>query len=197
MKHNKSKVLIDALTSYLPSSTICSNLEDELGTGYILHEAIRIGASERILELLTDRFPDFFNQVDEDGHYPIHIACKYGASSQFISRCIDVNPSSAATKGVDGKTPLYLLCEDTWRGAWDTVDSDFNPWGITEPNYEVENNRVDILRLLYESAPSSVACEDKRGVGAVECAIENGLTRSFVLLLQKMTACFNVIATVA
>ena len=79
---------------------------------WILHDAISLGAPEKVLILIARRFPGALAKTDSQGRYPIHVACASGSPpNSFIRHCLNMCPSSAAAKDVDGTSPIDLLCQ--------------------------------------------------------------------------------------
>lgn len=175
----------DELTKVLNSkesittSTAAKDLSDitavcvEFSNGFILHEAIKLGAPVDILMLIAERFPAALTQQDEDEKYPLHLACASDAASpEFISHCINMCPLSASSKDGTGKTPVHHLCMNN---------------SITAN----EKKMNDILWMLYRKAPGSFVAEDNDGQDPIECALESDLGIGFIRTLQGMIGHYN------
>ncbi|KAL7490229.1 hypothetical protein ACHAW6_016018 [Cyclotella cf. meneghiniana] len=150
-------------------------LPTEIQSGFILHDAIKLGAPDDVLMFISERFPETLRQENDDGQYPSHVACSFGSSPAFISRCINMCPQAVAAKDNEGKTPLHHLCQsyhDSKRAA----------------RKSSKTMMQQTLRLLFRKAPASIVAEDNRGIDAIEYALESNLDVNFVQTLQDLTS---------
>ena len=152
-----------------------AGLPAEFQSGFILHEAIKLGAPDDVLMFISERFPETIRQENGDGQYPSHVACSSGSSPAFISHCINMWPQAVAAKDNEGKTPLHHLCQsyhDSKRAA----------------RRSTKRMMQQILRMLFRKAPPSIVAEDNRGIDAIEYALESNLDVNFVQTLQDLTS---------
>lgn len=154
-----------------------AQLPPEFSSGYVLHDAIRIGAPDDVLMFICERFPETLRQENSLGQFPSHVACSSGSSPEFIAHCINMCPQSVAVKDDAGKTPVHHLCSGYHQG--DTVSR------------ATIRKMKQILWMLFRKAPASVVGGDNRGLGPIELALESNLGMEFVSTLQDLTARYH------
>eukprot|EP00804_Cyclotella_cryptica_P031025 CCRYP_013591-RA/>CCRYP_013591-RA protein AED:0.00 eAED:0.00 QI:965/-1/0/1/-1/1/1/0/195 len=153
-------------------------LPPEFQSGFLLHEAIKLGAPDDVLMFISERFPETLRQENGDGQFPPHVACSSGSSPEFISHCINMCPQAVAAKDNSGKTPIHHLCQ-SYHDSKRAVSS------------KTKRTMQQILWMLFRKAPASIVAEDNDGIDAIEYALESNLDVNFIQILQDMTSRFK------
>lgn len=155
-----------------------AKLPPEFRSGCLLHDAIQRGAPDDVLMFINERFPQTLREEDNHGRFPIHVACSFGCSPEFISHLVNMFPQSVAAKDNQGRTPIHHLCSSYASKSYDV-------------NKTTLKRMEQILWILFRKSPGSIVAEDKKGVNAIECALEAELGTTFIGTLQDMTARYH------
>mmetsp|Transcript_19275 Transcript_19275/g.27879 ORF Transcript_19275/g.27879 Transcript_19275/m.27879 type:complete len:346 (-) Transcript_19275:219-1256(-) len=79
---------------------------------YPLHQAIMLGASRNVVEILHRSYPTAVQTkcCDPDNLTALHVACKFGSSPDVISFLLEKYPAALKQRDTYGNTPLHTAC---------------------------------------------------------------------------------------
>mmetsp|Transcript_25740 Transcript_25740/g.47332 ORF Transcript_25740/g.47332 Transcript_25740/m.47332 type:complete len:273 (-) Transcript_25740:88-906(-) len=160
----------------LSSSSIDWTNIDEKGViteESILQFALRYRAPLHIVKLLALRYPRCLTRPDSTGKFSCHVAAKYGATPNVMDYLVCDNKYAAGVQDPLGKAPIHYVgefysCNDKSVAA------------IT-----VNENMLQVVRILREAAPQSFNLEDNDGCNAIEYAIENNADIKVIKTMQR------------
>lgn len=141
----------------------------------VLHFACRYRSPLEIIQLLALRFPHSISSVDNMGKWPIHYAAEFGASCDVIKYLAFESLPSAGAQDLVGMTPTHYLCKYYTARHYPEIDG----------GRPTEDCMFDAIDALINTAPSSLNLVDKKGMNAIEYAIDNGADFDVVFRLQK------------
>mmetsp|Transcript_34359 Transcript_34359/g.61678 ORF Transcript_34359/g.61678 Transcript_34359/m.61678 type:complete len:273 (+) Transcript_34359:152-970(+) len=160
----------------LSSSSIDWTNIDEKGViteESILQFALRYRAPLHIVKLLALRYPRCLTRPDSTRKFSCHVAAKYGATPNVMDYLVCDNKYAAGVQDPLGKAPIHYVgefysCNDKSVAA------------IT-----VNENMLQVVRILREAAPQSFNLEDNDGCNAIEYAIENNADIKVIKTMQR------------
>uniref|UniRef100_A0A7S2E2L5 Uncharacterized protein n=1 Tax=Helicotheca tamesis TaxID=374047 RepID=A0A7S2E2L5_9STRA len=127
-----------------------------------------------IVQSFIEVVPQYTFELDIQDQTPLHTATSFGANLDVIEYLIYIHPEAASAKDVDGKTPLILACESI-----ETLDCDEFIYSMPKGWSE------ELIAILVNSSPRTVADEDIAGMSALEYAISNHASSKIVRFLQN------------
>eukprot|EP00565_Helicotheca_tamesis_P007599 CAMPEP_0185731892 /NCGR_PEP_ID=MMETSP1171-20130828/14200_1 /TAXON_ID=374046 /ORGANISM="Helicotheca tamensis, Strain CCMP826" /LENGTH=327 /DNA_ID=CAMNT_0028401249 /DNA_START=237 /DNA_END=1220 /DNA_ORIENTATION=+ len=79
---------------------------------YPLHQAIMLGASLDVVDILYKNYPPAIKKkcCNPDELTALHIACKFGSSPEVVSFLLDRWPAAAREQDNNGNHPLHFAC---------------------------------------------------------------------------------------
>ena len=138
----------------------------------ILHFTCRFDAPQSAIELIASKYPKSLHTPDNIGRYPIHVASKYGASPEVIQFLICENFAASGVPDDTGKTPIHYAAQYYSRGSHGSVK-------------EMNENMLQVVRLLKASAPESFNLEDNQECNAIEYALESNVDIKVIKAIQR------------
>lgn len=139
----------------------------------ILQFALRYRAPLHIVKLLALRYPRCLTRPDSTGKFSCHVAAKYGATPNVMDYLVCENKYAAGVQDPLGKAPIhyvgeFYLCNNESASAM-----------------TVNENMLQVVRILREAAPQSFNLEDDYGCNAIEYAIENDVDIKVIKMMQR------------
>lgn len=138
----------------------------------VVHFSLRYRAPLHIVKLLALRFPLCLTRPDCTGKFAIHVACKYGSLPTVVEYLVSENKHAASVQDPTGKTPIHYLAE-------------YYASNYESPSHLVNENMMQIIRVLREVAPESFNIEDNEEMNAIEYGIENDLDLRVIKMMQR------------
>lgn len=140
----------------------------------ILHLACRFRAPLHIVKLLAARYNGSLRKPDPTGRFAIHLAAKYSATPDVMQFLIRANEAAAGIQDDIGKTPIHYVGEFYVRHHDPSVSIS-----------EVNDNMLQVVRLLKSASPMSFNLEDDEGCNAIELALESDTDIKIVKSMQR------------
>eukprot|EP00574_Skeletonema_japonicum_P002986 CAMPEP_0201721768 /NCGR_PEP_ID=MMETSP0593-20130828/6363_1 /ASSEMBLY_ACC=CAM_ASM_000672 /TAXON_ID=267983 /ORGANISM="Skeletonema japonicum, Strain CCMP2506" /LENGTH=323 /DNA_ID=CAMNT_0048212641 /DNA_START=57 /DNA_END=1028 /DNA_ORIENTATION=- len=141
----------------------------------VLHFALRFQAPLRTVSLLSKVYPSSITSPDASGRYPIHVACKWSATPNVVNYLVRLNSSACGVQDSFGKTPMHYVAEYYVT----------NYQLPLEMLYPMDENMVQVVKMLKSAAPTSVNLEDDEGCNAIEYALVNDVNMKVIKTMQR------------
>ena len=158
------------------SAVFDDRVKNQLPQDHILHLACQYQAPTRIIELLSQRYPDSSSSSEKNGRYPVHIACAKGLKPGVIEFLLKAHPAAASIQDDYGKTPLIYACESYSRNF------------VTNPanaHQSPDKSLVQVINSLLNHVPQAANVEDDSGMNAIEYAIDSDAPIAVIKMMQE------------
>lgn len=143
----------------------------------ILMFALRHNPPFEIIKLLAFRYPECLTWPDySTGMYAIHVAAKFGAAPSIMKFLADENEHAAGVQDPSGKAPIHYVGEFY---AINHHESYHRNRSI------VDDDMLQVVRILRKAAPKSFNLEDGMGCNAIEYALESGANMKVIQMMQR------------
>jgi hypothetical protein len=137
-----------------------------VGSGSLLHIALRFHASLSIISQITNGIHTSVSHRDAKGRLPLHVAITKGARPSIISHLITLNPIACTSKDNQGKTPLHRCFDDKVLHA-------------IKPS-QLRN----LVGTLIQTSAGALIMEDQNRRCPVELAIRSKAPMKTILFMQ-------------
>mmetsp|Transcript_12996 Transcript_12996/g.28211 ORF Transcript_12996/g.28211 Transcript_12996/m.28211 type:complete len:297 (+) Transcript_12996:138-1028(+) len=139
----------------------------------IVQFALRYRAPLHIIKLLDLRYPRCLTRPDSTGKFACHVASKYSATPNVMEYLVSKNKYAAGIQDPAGKTPIHYVAE-FYASNNESVHT-----------LTVNENMLQVVRILREAAPQSFNLEDNAGCNAIEYALENDADIRIIKTMQR------------
>lgn len=131
---------------------------------------------------ILDVSPCAISEPDCIGRLPLHCAARSGVRSTIIQHLLQEYPEASVKQDEKGKTPLHLACK-YFNEAYDDSGIFFKYKEDRKMHLSSTLNLV--LAMFLNAEPYSFLIEDRKGMNALEYAIEGEVAYDTIFLMQK------------